>query len=75
MFQFVNAIEFHRKTSSSFLLVLNNLYLLLLKTLPWIHNSHESEFGLMKIINKGRILSFSEKPNNNNNNNNNSKQG
>ena len=41
----------------------NNFYrIFLFKTLLFIYDSRASDFGLMKIDDKGRILSFSEKP-------------
>lgn len=32
------------------------------ETFQYLHDSRASDFGLMKIDNKGRVLSFSEKP-------------
>ena len=52
-----------RADSTIWISKLKNVYhILLIKTLLCNHDSRASDFGLMRIDNKGRILSFSEKP-------------
>lgn len=60
---FANIVNMSSNNSVIYIMFYHNFIIYChFNILLWIHDSRASDFGLMKIDNNGRIVSFSEKP-------------